>query len=173
MYWALQSFNLSQNETALKKENNPPDSNPIHHTYTFHLTSLYHLVWKTKPHVITIHLYAATLIGSNFGTLSTFNCIPFIFTDYYILENNSLLKAALKYKRIQLTDFRTVAMEHFGENKVLVSLLLLWIRDELMIHLLVFSSFSFDRFTFEDLLPTRLLWVTSLWTTDGGVCIML
>uniref|UniRef100_A0AAX7T1U9 Dipeptidyl peptidase like 10 n=1 Tax=Astatotilapia calliptera TaxID=8154 RepID=A0AAX7T1U9_ASTCA len=35
-------------------------------------------------------------------------------TNYYILENNSLLKAALKYKRIQLTDFRTVPMEHFG-----------------------------------------------------------
>ncbi|XP_070693812.1 inactive dipeptidyl peptidase 10-like [Pempheris klunzingeri] len=34
-------------------------------------------------------------------------------SNYYILENNSLLKAALKYKRIQLTDFRTVAMEHF------------------------------------------------------------
>ncbi|KAM7407888.1 hypothetical protein PAMA_003581 [Pampus argenteus] len=33
--------------------------------------------------------------------------------DYYILENNSLLKAALKYKRIQLTDYRTVPMEHF------------------------------------------------------------
>uniref|UniRef100_A0A8C4H5P7 Dipeptidyl peptidase like 10 n=1 Tax=Dicentrarchus labrax TaxID=13489 RepID=A0A8C4H5P7_DICLA len=43
--------------------------------------------------------------------------------DYYILENNSLLKAALKYKRIQLMDFRTVPMEHFGENKVLVSIL--------------------------------------------------
>ncbi|KAI3356572.1 hypothetical protein L3Q82_017770 [Scortum barcoo] len=34
-------------------------------------------------------------------------------SNYYILENNSLLKAALKYKRIQLTDFRTVQMEHF------------------------------------------------------------
>ncbi|XP_054871268.1 inactive dipeptidyl peptidase 10 isoform X1 [Amphiprion ocellaris] len=34
-------------------------------------------------------------------------------SNYYILENNSLLKAALKFKRIQLTDFRTVAMEHF------------------------------------------------------------
>ncbi|TKS67534.1 Inactive dipeptidyl peptidase 10 [Collichthys lucidus] len=33
--------------------------------------------------------------------------------DYYILENNSLLKAALKYKRIQRTEFRTVPMEHF------------------------------------------------------------
>uniref|UniRef100_A0A8C3AFU9 Dipeptidyl peptidase like 10 n=1 Tax=Cyclopterus lumpus TaxID=8103 RepID=A0A8C3AFU9_CYCLU len=34
-------------------------------------------------------------------------------TDYYILENNSLLKGALMLKRIQLTDFRTVQMEHF------------------------------------------------------------
>ncbi|KAM8857924.1 inactive dipeptidyl peptidase 10 isoform 2-T2 [Synchiropus picturatus] len=34
-------------------------------------------------------------------------------SNYFILENNSLLKAALKYKRIQLTDFRTVPMEHF------------------------------------------------------------
>uniref|UniRef100_A0A673Z789 Dipeptidyl peptidase like 10 n=1 Tax=Salmo trutta TaxID=8032 RepID=A0A673Z789_SALTR len=34
--------------------------------------------------------------------------------DYYILENNSLLKAALKIKRIQMTDFRTIQMEHFG-----------------------------------------------------------
>ncbi|KAG7272984.1 hypothetical protein CRUP_010168 [Coryphaenoides rupestris] len=33
--------------------------------------------------------------------------------DYYILENNSQLKAALKFKRILLTDFPTVQMEHF------------------------------------------------------------
>eukprot|EP00063_Salmo_salar_P053624 XP_014028459.1 PREDICTED: inactive dipeptidyl peptidase 10-like isoform X1 [Salmo salar] len=33
--------------------------------------------------------------------------------NYYILENNSLLKAALKIKRIQMTDFRTIQMEHF------------------------------------------------------------
>ncbi|MEQ2229130.1 hypothetical protein ILYODFUR_015754, partial [Ilyodon furcidens] len=37
----------------------------------------------------------------------------FYLTDYYILENNSLLKAVLKYKRIQLMDFRTVPVEHF------------------------------------------------------------
>ncbi|KAG7502666.1 inactive dipeptidyl peptidase 10 isoform X1 [Solea senegalensis] len=34
-------------------------------------------------------------------------------SNYYILENNSHLKTALKYKRIQLTDFRVVQMEHF------------------------------------------------------------
>lgn len=45
-----------------------------------------------------------------------------IFIDYYILENNSLLKAALKYKRIQLADFRIVPTEHFGEKKALVSI---------------------------------------------------
>uniref|UniRef100_A0A3Q3LKL2 Dipeptidyl peptidase like 10 n=1 Tax=Mastacembelus armatus TaxID=205130 RepID=A0A3Q3LKL2_9TELE len=45
--------------------------------------------------------------------LSSFKHIALILTDYYILENNSLLKAALKYKRIQLTDFRTVPVEHF------------------------------------------------------------
>uniref|UniRef100_A0A8C7QTU8 Dipeptidyl peptidase like 10 n=1 Tax=Oncorhynchus mykiss TaxID=8022 RepID=A0A8C7QTU8_ONCMY len=33
--------------------------------------------------------------------------------NYYILENNSLLKAALKIKRIQMTDFRTIQIEHF------------------------------------------------------------
>lgn len=49
--------------------------------------------------------------GRKASTLSS------VLTDYYILENNALLKAALKYKRIQLTDFRTVSMEHFGENK--------------------------------------------------------
>ena len=38
-------------------------------------------------------------------------------TDYYILENNSQLKAALKSKRILLTDFRTVQIEHFGKNQ--------------------------------------------------------
>ncbi|KAJ0005991.1 hypothetical protein NQD34_015885 [Periophthalmus magnuspinnatus] len=32
---------------------------------------------------------------------------------YYILENNSVLKAALRYKRIQLSEFRTVPIEHF------------------------------------------------------------
>lgn len=45
-----------------------------------------------------------------------------VFIDYYILENNSLLKAALKYKRIQLTDFRTVPTEHFGEKKESLSI---------------------------------------------------
>ncbi|KAF3842714.1 hypothetical protein F7725_001563 [Dissostichus mawsoni] len=34
-------------------------------------------------------------------------------SNYYILENNLLLKAALQFKRIQMTDFRTVQMEHF------------------------------------------------------------
>ena len=38
--------------------------------------------------------------------------------DYYILENNSQLKAALKSKRILLTDFRTVQIEHFGKNQL-------------------------------------------------------
>ncbi|KAJ3591896.1 hypothetical protein NHX12_007026, partial [Muraenolepis orangiensis] len=33
--------------------------------------------------------------------------------NYYILENNSQLKAALKFKRILLTDFPTVQIEHF------------------------------------------------------------
>lgn len=67
------------------------------------------------------HLYAATLIiGTNFGPLLSSQHLLLILIDYYILENNSLLKAALKYKRIQLTDFRNVPMEHFGENKGLV-----------------------------------------------------
>lgn len=52
-----------------------------------------------------------------FGTLSSFKHIPVILADYYILENNFLLNEALKYKRIQQTDFRTVSMEHFGEKK--------------------------------------------------------
>lgn len=74
-------------------------------------------------HAITGHLYAAL-----FWILAVFlsSFFPWmilsIFIDYYILENNSLLKAALKYKRIQLTDFRTVPTEHFGENKALVSI---------------------------------------------------
>ncbi|XP_051998498.1 inactive dipeptidyl peptidase 10-like [Xyrauchen texanus] len=33
--------------------------------------------------------------------------------NYYILENNSLLKAALRYKRIQLTEFRSIQTDHF------------------------------------------------------------
>lgn len=78
------------------------------------------------------HLYAATLgLLSNFSILSSFKHIPLIFSDYYILENNSLLKAALKYKRIQLTDFRTVQMEHFGENKVLFSILFLYCKSQI------------------------------------------
>lgn len=61
------------------------------------------------------------IIGS-FCPLSSPESILFIFIDYYILENNSPLKAALKYKRIQLTDFRTVPTEHFGEKKESVSI---------------------------------------------------
>ncbi|KAG9349743.1 hypothetical protein JZ751_028191 [Albula glossodonta] len=33
--------------------------------------------------------------------------------DYFILENNTILKAALRTKRIQLTDFRVISTEHF------------------------------------------------------------
>ncbi|XP_061782346.1 inactive dipeptidyl peptidase 10-like isoform X2 [Nerophis lumbriciformis] len=34
-------------------------------------------------------------------------------SNYYVLENNFLLRAALNYKRIQLTDFRTIPIQHF------------------------------------------------------------
>uniref|UniRef100_A0A8C6UBB2 Dipeptidyl peptidase like 10 n=1 Tax=Neogobius melanostomus TaxID=47308 RepID=A0A8C6UBB2_9GOBI len=34
-------------------------------------------------------------------------------SNYYILENNQVLQAALRYKRIQLSEFRTVPIEHF------------------------------------------------------------
>ncbi|KAI1899380.1 hypothetical protein AGOR_G00061180 [Albula goreensis] len=33
--------------------------------------------------------------------------------NYFILENNTILKAALRTKRIQLTDFRVISTEHF------------------------------------------------------------
>lgn len=61
-------------------------------------------------------------IGSFFSSSYFLEWILSIFIDYYILENNSLLKAALKYKRIQLTDFRTVPTEHFGEKKESLSI---------------------------------------------------
>uniref|UniRef100_A0A6Q2WUH5 Dipeptidyl peptidase like 10 n=1 Tax=Esox lucius TaxID=8010 RepID=A0A6Q2WUH5_ESOLU len=44
---------------------------------------------------------------------SKINATLSLYIDYYILENNSLLKAALKVKRIQMTDFRSIQMEHF------------------------------------------------------------
>uniref|UniRef100_A0A671QB98 Inactive dipeptidyl peptidase 10-like n=1 Tax=Sinocyclocheilus anshuiensis TaxID=1608454 RepID=A0A671QB98_9TELE len=34
--------------------------------------------------------------------------------NYYILENNSVLKAALRYKRIQLLEYRSIQTDHFG-----------------------------------------------------------
>lgn len=64
----------------------------------------------------------ALIIGRFFFPLPSPEWILSIFIDYYILENNSLLKAALKSKRIQRTDFRTVPTEHFGEKKGLVSI---------------------------------------------------
>lgn len=60
-----------------------------------------------------------------------FESIPFRFlplkffvlpSDYIILENNSLLRATLKYKRIQRTHFEMVPVESFGENHRLVIL---------------------------------------------------
>ncbi|XP_016110512.1 inactive dipeptidyl peptidase 10-like isoform X3 [Sinocyclocheilus grahami] len=33
--------------------------------------------------------------------------------NYYILENNSVLKAALRYKRIQLLEYRSIQTDHF------------------------------------------------------------
>uniref|UniRef100_A0A7N6ART5 Dipeptidyl peptidase like 10 n=1 Tax=Anabas testudineus TaxID=64144 RepID=A0A7N6ART5_ANATE len=64
----------------------------------------------SNQHII-LHCKGRT--AKSHGPTSSLKHIAFIFTDYYILENNSLLKAALKYKRIQLTDFRTVPIEHF------------------------------------------------------------
>uniref|UniRef100_A0A673HID4 Inactive dipeptidyl peptidase 10-like n=1 Tax=Sinocyclocheilus rhinocerous TaxID=307959 RepID=A0A673HID4_9TELE len=34
--------------------------------------------------------------------------------NYYILENNSVLKTALRYKRIQLLEYRSIQTDHFG-----------------------------------------------------------
>uniref|UniRef100_A0A3B4EG42 Dipeptidyl peptidase like 10 n=1 Tax=Pygocentrus nattereri TaxID=42514 RepID=A0A3B4EG42_PYGNA len=34
---------------------------------------------------------------------------------YFILENNSLLKAALRYKRIQLTEYKSLQIDRFGK----------------------------------------------------------
>uniref|UniRef100_A0A671QFP0 Inactive dipeptidyl peptidase 10-like n=1 Tax=Sinocyclocheilus anshuiensis TaxID=1608454 RepID=A0A671QFP0_9TELE len=36
--------------------------------------------------------------------------------NYYILENNSVLKAALRYKRIQLLEYRSIQTDHFGNQ---------------------------------------------------------
>lgn len=80
-----------------------------------------------------------SVIGSNFWPLPSSEQIRLVLTDYYILENNSLLKATLKYKRIQLTDFRTVSMEHFGENENCF-FAFTWIADKLM------QRFSFEIF---------------------------
>ncbi|GAA6107369.1 inactive dipeptidyl peptidase 10 isoform X3 [Tachysurus ichikawai] len=33
--------------------------------------------------------------------------------NYFILENNSLLKAALRYKRIQITEYKTLQTDRF------------------------------------------------------------
>ncbi|XP_067300735.1 inactive dipeptidyl peptidase 10-like isoform X1 [Pseudorasbora parva] len=33
--------------------------------------------------------------------------------NYYILENNSVLKAALRYKRVQLLEYRSIQTDHF------------------------------------------------------------
>lgn len=40
--------------------------------------------------------------------------------DYFILENNSLLKAALRYKRIQITEYKTLQTDRFGKYLFLV-----------------------------------------------------
>lgn len=36
-------------------------------------------------------------------------------SDYFILENNSLLKAALRYKRIQNIEYKTLQTDRFGK----------------------------------------------------------
>lgn len=111
-----------------------------------------------------IFIHVLNIVGF-FCPLPSPECILFLFIDYYILENNSLLKAALKYKRIQLADFRTVPTEHFGEKKGpgpvcprrAVDLWQLCNRKRL------------SRFTSEALVPARLLWLSSLRAASSGV----
>ncbi|XP_077584400.1 inactive dipeptidyl peptidase 10 isoform X2 [Stigmatopora nigra] len=58
----------------------------------------------TNQHVI-LHCKGP---GTPMVILHSFNS-----SNYYILENNSILKAALNHKKIQLTDFRSVSVGHF------------------------------------------------------------
>lgn len=121
------------------------DSDIIYYTYTFHLILVYQqlegLIFKL---LYIIYMQRVLDYWQQSWSPSSLKHIALIFTDYYILENNSLLKAALKYKRIQLTDFRAVPIEHFGESKILVSVLLLWVIDELVVHLVSLSFLFID-----------------------------
>lgn len=113
-----------------------------------------------------------SIIGINFWPLSSSEQIPLVLPDYFILENNSLLKMALKYKRIQLTDFRTVPMEHFGENDGF-GFFTFTVNHRYIYGAIFYMEnillFFYHRFTFEDLLPTGLLWFPSLRTAVAGV----
>lgn len=113
MYSYFQTFKSK----SVRNDRRDSDLIPLPHP--FHLHSLYLRLEKriSSGYYGSSVCGGASIIGSNFWPLSSSEHIPLVLTDYYILDNNSLLKAALKYKRIQLTDFRTVSMEHFGENE--------------------------------------------------------
>ncbi|XP_057199192.1 inactive dipeptidyl peptidase 10-like isoform X3 [Triplophysa rosa] len=57
-----------------------------------------------KQHVI-LHCKGPGAPAVIIHTLNTAN--------YYILENNAVLKAALRYKRIQVTEYRSIQTDHF------------------------------------------------------------
>ena len=111
---------------------------------------------------------SALIIGSHFGTPSSFKHIPRL---YRLLHPGEQLAAEGRPAVQKDPDDRLQnrADGTFWWENVLVYIPFLWLEDEFVIELIFFL---FDRFTFKDLLSSRLLWVPSLWPTAAYVSII-
>ncbi|XP_056611187.1 inactive dipeptidyl peptidase 10-like isoform X1 [Triplophysa dalaica] len=62
-------------------------------------------VFSPNKHHVILHCKGPGAPAVIIHTLNTAN--------YYILENNAVLKAALRYKRIQMTEYKSIQTDHF------------------------------------------------------------
>ncbi len=125
---------------------------------------------KTNPHVITGHLYAVTLwllaaIFRHFHPLNTFPSSVQITTSW---------RTTLCWRQPWSTKGSSRRNSQLWRWNILVRnkdwFLCFCCKSQRNWWYSCFSSISFYRVTFENLLPTRLLWFPSLRTPAAGVC---
>lgn len=152
--------------------NDPRNSDLISLTYTFHLISLYHWLERQILRLLWVICMQQHLdYWAIFRFFHPLNIFPSSF------QITTSLRTTLCWRQPWSTKgFSWLTSELFRWN-ILVRIkfcflyCFLYCKSQIQWwYNCYFVFFSFDRFTFKDLLPTRLLWFPSLWTTVAGVC---
>lgn len=67
-----------------------------------------------SDHAVVIEIFIKTKKKKTASPCLIFHLVS-VCADYFIVENNSLLKATLRYKRIHITEYNTLQTDRFGK----------------------------------------------------------